>query len=180
MNIHICKKEIANKSNQIMKTLTVICITFILFSCAQIIDTPPLAYDEIHTVENKTQTEICSEVRDWVALNFGDSNEVLKVVDLSQGVIIGRGASSVNTYTNNVPVEFVFDIRCKNNKIKIVITDFIMKYPSQYIGNIYYPPHDFRLHDSTYVAHQSTFAKSFKFIERLLDHLTSEDKKDTW
>ncbi len=153
-----------------------LCFILFLTGCASVIDTPPLQYDEIHVVENVSKEQICNKSRDWIALNFSDSNEVFKIVDISNGTIIGRGTSFVADpfYYGKIPVKFVFDIRCKDNAIKIVMNDFIMMYPSDRIGNTYFPPHEFRLHNSTYVMHQDNFKRDFDFIPRLLEYLTTE------
>ncbi|RUO58520.1 hypothetical protein CWE25_02435 [Idiomarina fontislapidosi] len=68
---------------------------------------------------NATKDEIFSRARNFLATNYGDTNEVLRVVDAKEGIIIGRGSSPWYIMTNSCSTEHNVKFAAKDNKARL-------------------------------------------------------------
>lgn len=160
-----------------MKKLIIILSIIILASCgATRIQTPPLDIETTENIPDQSKKEICTKARDYIALNFVDSNKVLKISDVENGNIIGQAAGIVfEPMLGGMPVKYTVDIKCKDNKIKIHSFNFIMTYPARN-G---YGPHDYELHNNTFFMYQDVFAKGFTLHKDIVDFIMT-DMSDEW
>lgn len=81
-------------------------------------DLPPLAVTSTHMAPGKTSKELCGSARDWAALTFRDSKEVVQVYDPDRGRMIGRGNFTAYGFAGTpfvVGFAFIFD--CKDGSL---------------------------------------------------------------
>lgn len=84
-----------------MKQSIYTALTFIGFvaltACSSVTpmdESAPTTFTYDYKELNATKSEIFNRARNFLATSYGDTNEVLRVVDAEQGIIIGRGSSS--------------------------------------------------------------------------------------
>ena len=66
-----------------------------------------------------SKSELFNRARNFLATNYGDTNEVLRVVDESEGIIIGRGSSPWNIMTNRCNTTHNVKFAAKENRARL-------------------------------------------------------------
>ncbi len=113
-----------------MKKLFLIFILIPIYSYSQItLDTLTnnTVYSKIHEIQ-KSKKELHQKAIEWIAINFKDANEVVKLN--TEDKIIAKGNFSVdfstNGYSTTYPVKFIMEIAFKEQKYKLDMNSFII------------------------------------------------------
>jgi len=85
----------------------------------------PLSVVKVHEVADRTQVQLCTSARDWVAKTFRDSKAVIEVYDPAAGRIIGKGAATLSGWAGtSFTVLFTLQIDCKDGKYRTTFDAF--------------------------------------------------------
>jgi hypothetical protein len=106
-----------------------------------------IEYVYIDSVKGISKEDLYSNALEWIALNFKDANSVIKLQDRVAGKIVTKGLSRQNfAYKwlgNNMITEYsqfyTIDLSFKEDKFKIVFTDFVAKIDASGSGYTYTP-----------------------------------------
>lgn len=91
-------------------------------------ETGQYTFTQIVNAEGKTKDQLFSIVKEWVALNYKSANSVIQSSDREAGSLVVKGAFTVSEglrFTGDVMHTLL--INFKDNKIKLVITDFAFR-----------------------------------------------------
>lgn len=108
-----------------MRTLfTLIAATMLCLTTFAQIET--FEYNEVVEVENATADELFNRASEWFARTYGSSTDVIKLKDLEQRKIIGKGAFKsyvkvLGSYTSFGYVHYTISIATKEGKYLYVI-----------------------------------------------------------
>lgn len=168
-----------------MKRIYLICLLglfpLLLFSQELKLDsgTGQYTFTQIINAEGKTKDQLFSIVKEWVALNYKSANSVIQSSDREAGSLVVKGAFAVSEglrFTGDVTHTLL--INFKDNKIKLVATDFAFRSQTAVSG---YP-------------FEGNWAGGKKGLDRLLERsqefcdgsvsniskYISQSKKDDW
>lgn len=85
-----------------------------------------IIYVEIVKADSISKEKIYSKTKEWFALNFKSSNDVIQLDDRENFTIIGKGAIKVNLMSFDAGfVRFTIKVQAKDNKYKYEISDFV-------------------------------------------------------
>lgn len=98
-----------------MKRLFIILIFVPLISFSQ-------EYSEVVEVPNKTSEKLYTSAKEWFALTFKSSNDVIQLDDPAEKKIIGKGVKQVEYLVRKIPlfmnVYFTLSVQFKDNRYK--------------------------------------------------------------
>ncbi|WP_228853279.1 DUF4468 domain-containing protein [Aegicerativicinus sediminis] len=77
-------------------------------------------YREVFELEGKSQEQLYNSVKKWIAVNFNDANNVIKMDSKDQ--IIVKGLTSIQN-KGEVKVDFTLDIAFKEGRYKLEMYD---------------------------------------------------------
>lgn len=93
-----------------MKNLVIICILLFYSVClaqVQYDEEGKIFYEQVFPVENVTKKELKSRVNEWVALNFKDANNVIKMN--TEDKIVAKGLIKVPYEFNGMKADYEID-----------------------------------------------------------------------
>ena len=112
-----------------MKTLTIIILSFISFTCFAQTDTI-ISYSAVVKVDsNLKATELYTRARAWLAESYRDSKAVLEVEDKENGQLIGKGSmkyAATYFYGSNIGgiIRYHIKIFVKDGRYKYEFSNF--------------------------------------------------------
>ena len=101
-------------------------------------DNGQVVIDTVLIVDNQSKDELYSAAREWVASNFNSATDVLKMDDRTSGKLIAKGFADITyktLYTQKAKCFFTIKIYCKENRYRVIWTDF----ENQYYDNQFAP-----------------------------------------
>jgi hypothetical protein len=109
--------------------------------------TRKITFLEIDSLPGITQDVIFSKALEWIALNFRDANSVIKLQDRVGGKIVVKGWSkeiyNLRIMGQDFPTLynqwFTINITCRENKYRVVFTDYYIESTARVIGAVYIP-----------------------------------------
>lgn len=109
--------------------------------------TKKVEYIYIDSIPDSNKDRLYSNALEWIALNFKDATSVIKLQDKDAGKIIAKGMTKLsysykwlgNDLVSEYSQFFTIDISLKNNRYKIVFTDFIAGFDASGSGYTYSP-----------------------------------------
>lgn len=111
-----------------MKELLLILLVIPVISYSQIkLDTlnKTVSYSNIYEI-NKSKNQLHQKAMEWIAINFKDANEVVKLN--TDDKIIAKGNFSIDItsgdYSFTYPIKFIMEISFKENKYKLDMHTF--------------------------------------------------------
>lgn len=79
-------------------------------------------YEGVIYQEGKSQKELQSVLREWIAINFKSSQDVVQLDDAESGVIIAKGIHSYNTQSGGIVIpnslDFSLNLKFKDGRFK--------------------------------------------------------------
>ncbi len=104
-------------------------------------DTHKVTYQEIVKVDGVNKDELYVRAREWFALTFKSSKDVIQMDDKAAGKIIGKGSSEGSTkyrmLTMDYWLNYTVSITVKEGRYRYEITDFVIENkPSQYVPSV--------------------------------------------
>lgn len=171
--------------------------------------TGKISYQIIDTVPNTSKDILFSKALEWIATNFKDANTVIKLQDKEAGKIIVKGLSEEKTVTRvfgkNIDApyyqNFSLNFSVKDNRYRVIITDFVGETPSQIINGRSFPSNEFKVEDHIlYIPDQvpakpskveitayqvldnvkQLAVRDFESIKSFMRQSASTGKKDDW
>ena len=109
--------------------------------------TKKIEFIYIDSIPDSNKDKLYSNALEWIALNFKDATSVIKLQDKDAGKIIAKGMTRLSysyKWLGNDMVDeynqfFTIDISLRNNRYKIVFTDFIARIDATGSGYTYTP-----------------------------------------
>ena len=109
--------------------------------------TKKIEFIYIDSIPDSNKDKLYSNALEWIALNFKDATSVIKLQDKDAGKIIAKGMTRLSysyKWLGNDMVDeynqfFTIDISLRNNRYKIVFTDFIAGIDATGSGYTYTP-----------------------------------------
>ena len=101
----------------------------------------------IDSIPDSNKDKLYSNALEWIALNFKDATSVIKLQDKDAGKIIAKGMTRLSysykwlgsDMVSEYNQFFTIDISLKNNRYKIVFTDFVAGIDASGSGYTYTP-----------------------------------------
>ncbi len=94
-------------------------------------DEKKIEFFEIIEVPGKTQSQLFSTAKQWIAENYKSAKDVIQLDDKEAGKLIVKGFGQYHTEQNRAYVGYYFDlwhtikIFCKEGKVRFAITDLV-------------------------------------------------------
>lgn len=109
--------------------------------------TRKVTFVEIDTLPGVNKDIIFSKALEWIAINFRDANSVIKLQDRIGGKIIVKGWSKEDykftfwgeEFANVYNQWFMINITCRDNKYRIVFTDYSVESKARISGTVFIP-----------------------------------------
>ncbi|QKG58339.1 DUF4468 domain-containing protein [Hymenobacter sp. BRD128] len=89
-----------------------------------------LRYQRVEVVAGASADELYARAREWVALTFEDTHQVLQLEDASRHLLLGSGYTQAQgrrpngTVKSTVPLWFRFRIEARPGRYRVEFTDF--------------------------------------------------------
>ena len=110
------------------KFLSLIFVSFLLFSCASVKPIENFEVLDEKTYEFEVSNADINIARLWVAETYNSVEKVIQICDEDLDVLIGDGVySTIGQYiftSSETNFKYRFKIRCKNNKVEVTYYNF--------------------------------------------------------
>jgi len=98
--------------------------------------TGKITYTFIDSIPGTNKNLLYGKCLEWIAKNFNDATEVIKLQDKENGKIIAKGLSELSyvyqrvygvNYYRKYQQYFTLDLTLRDEKYRLILTDFIIK-----------------------------------------------------
>lgn len=87
-------------------------------------DSGQYEYQEVIEVQGVSATDIFIKSKEWIALNYRSSNEVIQMADSSQKIIIGKGAFIITMFFKEGQIRHTFKIEAREGRFRATFNLF--------------------------------------------------------